>query len=75
MSPQYAVILFHTDAAVFRSERLLAKAGIAAAPIPTPRELSSDCGLALRVPRERADEAVACLRTARVDVASFHDLP
>lgn len=42
-------VLFYTSAAAFRAEKLSASAGVPGARlIPTPRELSSDCGVALR---------------------------
>ena len=41
------VVLFHTIHDLFRLEAELKKRGVAAKAIPTPRELSSDCGSAL----------------------------
>ncbi len=42
-------ILFHTSSAAFRAERLAPSSGLAAPRlVPTPRELSSDCGVCLR---------------------------
>lgn len=47
--PAYGYALFYTSAAAFRAERVAALAGLAGARlVPTPRELSSDCGVALR---------------------------
>jgi hypothetical protein len=45
---QYGVILFHTTSGVMQGEKLLVKAGLALKLIPTPREFSSDCGIAIR---------------------------
>jgi len=48
-APVYGYVLFHTSAAAFRAEKLSVTAGIPGARlVPTPRELSSDCGVALR---------------------------
>lgn len=45
----FGYVLFHTSAAAFRTERLAIAAGIPGARlVPTPRELSSDCGVAMR---------------------------
>ncbi|PKL08961.1 MAG: hypothetical protein CVV51_06300 [Spirochaetae bacterium HGW-Spirochaetae-7] len=42
-------VLFFTSAAAFRAEKLCCSAGIAGARlVPVPRDLSSDCGVALR---------------------------
>lgn len=45
---QYGVVLFHTTSAVMRAEKLLIKEGYSIKLIPTPRQFSSDCGIALR---------------------------
>ncbi|MBN2115661.1 MAG: DUF3343 domain-containing protein [Anaerolineales bacterium] len=42
------VVLFHTTSSALRAEKILQKAGLDVKLIPTPRELSSDCGIALR---------------------------
>jgi len=41
------VVLFHTIHDLFRLEAALKKLDVATKAIPTPRELSSDCGSAL----------------------------
>jgi hypothetical protein len=49
----YGYVLFYTSAAAFRAEKLAALATIGGARlVPTPRELSSDCGVALRFAAE-----------------------
>jgi hypothetical protein len=45
---QYGVILFHTTSSVMRAEKILKEAGFQLKLIPTPREFSSDCGIAIR---------------------------
>jgi hypothetical protein len=40
--------------------------------IPTPREFSSDCGMALRFSWERADEVKKLLAAALVEWAALH---
>jgi len=48
-APAYGYVLFHTSAAAFRAEKLAVAAALPGARlIPTPRNLSSDCGVALR---------------------------
>jgi len=42
------VILFHTTSAALRGEKVAHKAGLKVKLILTPRQLSSDCGIALR---------------------------
>jgi hypothetical protein len=73
MKPQ-GVLLFHTTSAALRSEKLLAAAGIAVKLIPTPRQFSSDCGVALRFEWERREEAEQAVRSAGVETAGMHFL-
>ena len=52
---EYSVVLFYSSTHAIRAERVLNQTGIKNKMIPTPRKLSSDCGMALRF--ARADEA------------------
>jgi len=59
------VVLFHTIHDLFRLEAELKKRGVATKAIPTPRELSSDCGSALAFDPahlEAVRDAVAALK-------------
>ena len=58
---QYSVALFDSTSQVMRGEKLLGQAGVRVKMIPTPRQISSDCGLALRFDREEADRVVTIL--------------
>lgn len=73
MTPQ-GVILFHTTSSVLRAEKLLVAAGMEVKLIPTPRELSSDCGIALRFAWDRRDRIIPVLEAARVEIAAVHPL-
>ncbi|MCK4413887.1 MAG: DUF3343 domain-containing protein [Candidatus Eisenbacteria sp.] len=68
-----AVVLFHTSSHALRAEALLAARGVAAKLIPVPRQLSSDCGVCLRI--ARADGAVACevIAGGGVEIVGIHD--
>jgi len=44
----YHVVLVHSTSLAIRAEKLCKKAGLKVKLIPTPRHLSSDCGIALR---------------------------
>ncbi len=44
----YGVVLVPSVSHALRAEKLVRQAGIACKLIPTPRQLSSDCGTALR---------------------------
>jgi len=66
------VVLFHTTSAALRAEKVVLKANIAGKLIPTPRQLSSDCGIALRFDWSRVDQVKGVLETARVEIAGIH---
>jgi hypothetical protein len=68
------VVLFHTTSAALRAEKVVLKANIAGKLIPTPRQLSSDCGIALRFDWSRVDQVKGVLQTARVEIAGIHPL-
>jgi len=74
MSSALGVALFHTTSAALRAEKTLLKSGLAVKLVPTPREFSSDCGIALRFAWSEIDRARTLLDAARVDVAAFHPL-
>lgn len=66
------LLLFHTSNHAFRAERLLKAQAIACKLIPVPRDLSSDCGVCLRLESVGQSEAVAILKAAKVEIALVH---
>ena len=71
---QYGVALFHTTSAVMRAEKLLIKGGYSVKLIPTPREFSSDCGIALRFDLNYCEQVKSVLNKARVEFDAIHFL-
>lgn len=69
------VVLFYTTSAVFRAESLLRAAGMSPRLVPTPRQLSSDCGLALEFDWQARSAVEAILRRGAVEYASLTLLP
>lgn len=65
----YGVVLFHTTSAAIRSERVLLQAGVGVKLIPTPRQFSSDCGIAARFQWEQAELVRTLLSAARVEIS------
>lgn len=55
------VAIFHNIHRVMKAEQLLKQARLAFLLIPVPRQLSSDCGLALRFNAEAQAEVLALL--------------
>ncbi len=70
----YGVVLFHTTASAMQAEKLLTKAGLKVKLIPTPRQFSSDCGIALRFDWEQKEQVESSLKSGKVDTAAVHRL-
>ena len=50
------IAVFHSIHRVMKAEKILKGAGVTILLIPAPRQISSDCGLALRYAREDAEQ-------------------
>jgi hypothetical protein len=57
-----------------RAEKLLMKAGYSIKLIPTPREFSSDCGIALRFDWTDYEQVKLILDTAHLEVDAIHQM-
>lgn len=68
------VVIFHTSSSAIRSEKILIKGGLTVKLIPTPREFSSDCGIALRFEWDQEANVRRLLESAGVDTAAVHKL-
>lgn len=71
---RYGVILFPTTSAVMRAEKLLSKWGFSIKLIPTPRQFSSDCGLALRFDWAERERVRSVLEEEKVEIDAIHFL-
>jgi hypothetical protein len=69
---EYSVLLFHSTAHAIRAERVLEGAGFRIKMIPTPRQLSSDCGMALRFDRSEEEPVAAALEESMVPLNGIH---
>ncbi len=71
---RYGVVLFHTTSSAMRAEKVLKKEGYSIKLIPTPREFSSDCGIALRFDWTQYERVKSVLDVARIDIKVIHPL-
>jgi len=74
MPDSFAIALFHSTSAALRAEKVVGERGIKVKLIPVPRQLSSDCGVCLRFPREQETQVRTILADARVEVQAFHPI-
>lgn len=70
----YGVLLFHTTSATLRAEKVLKQAGMRVRLIPTPREFSSDCGIALRFEEAQGEAVCERLHQAGVEISGRYSL-
>jgi hypothetical protein len=70
----YGVVLFHTTSSAMRAEKTLLRQGLTIKMIPTPRQFSSDCGIALRFGWSDREVLQEFLTEARVELAGVHAL-
>jgi len=70
----YGVILFYTTSSVMKAEKLLLRGNYEVKLIPVPRELSSDCGIALRFNWDDKDRVVALLESEKIEVDGVYHL-
>ena len=68
------VILFYTTSSALKAEKMLIKVGLEVKLIPVPRELSSDCGIALRFNWKDHEQIASHLVSASVEIDSIHPL-
>jgi len=71
---EYGVVLFHSPSHALRAETVLQRAGFSVKLIPTPRQISSDCGMALRFEGGHEERIAALLAESQVPVKGFHTI-
>ena len=74
VSDQDYVAIFHSIHRVLRAEQLLKQSGVAFLLIPVPRQLTSDCGLALRIAPPHLAAVFAVLVAADLLPAELYQL-
>lgn len=62
------VLLFESVHRVMKAEKILKGKGIRVDLTPVPREISSDCGVAIELPAECEEEALHILRENRISI-------
>jgi hypothetical protein len=71
---EYSVVLFHSASHALRAEKVLLEAGISNKMIPTPRQLSSNCGMALRFDSIDEEQVTRTLAEHKVPTNGIHAL-
>ena len=71
---EYGVVLLPSTSAALRSEKVLIRAGLEVKLIPVPREVSSNCGIAVRFVWPEREQVEAVLAAAGVEIDAVHHL-
>jgi len=66
------ILIFRGTHQVLSAEKRLKGGGVQVRLIPVPRRLTSDCGLAIRIPLDQRDRAREILSGTRLLPASVH---
>ena len=67
MDKNTCVVLFHSTSLAIRGEKIAKSAGVNVKLVPTPRHLSSDCGIALRFNAADEDTIVEVFKRSNLD--------
>ncbi len=70
----FHVVTFEATSHALRAEKVLKKAGIRVYAIPTPRHLSSNCGIAFKFPSEIKDDVQSTLTGASCPFEGIYPL-
>lgn len=70
----YCVITFNTTSQALKSEKILKEEERSFVIMPTPREISTSCGLALKMKPDDTAQSLAILRSGEIDVAGVYRL-
>lgn len=66
------IAIFHSIHKVLKAEKILKEAGVEFLLIPVPRQLTADCGLALRFSPQAREELLAVLASAGLIPVELH---
>ena len=70
----FGVALFYTTSSAMRAQKILKSKGYEITLVPTPRQFSSDCGIAVRFNWLKHGAVEADLEDAKVEVQAIHEL-
>lgn len=71
---QFLIITFSSTHHALKAEKILKKADIPAKVIPVPRDISSDCGVALRFEKQFEDDVKTELNVENIEIAGIYPM-
>jgi hypothetical protein len=70
---QFAVIIVYSTSHALRIEKLLQEKEIPCKLIPVPRQISSDCGVCIRILRPDVPAAKQAIDAAQLKIVGIHE--
>jgi hypothetical protein len=71
---EHSVVLVYSTSHALRLEKALKAESIESRLVPVPRQLSSDCGVCVRVARSERERVSAVLKAIGMDTQGTYDL-
>ncbi|MDD5288087.1 MAG: DUF3343 domain-containing protein [Dehalococcoidales bacterium] len=71
---KYGVALFHTTSSAMQAQKALNSKGYAVTLVPTPRQFSSDCGIAIRFNLYEQAQVKETLDKVGVEIQAIHEM-
>jgi hypothetical protein len=71
---EYGVVVFYSTSWALKAEKVAKEGGFEVKLIPTPRQVSSDCGTALRFRWEDREALLALLESKGVRIEGVHKI-
>jgi hypothetical protein len=71
---QFNVIIVTSTSHAIGIEKLLQGAGILCKLIPVPRQISSNCGVCVRILRSDTETALSTIEHARMQIEGIHEI-
>jgi hypothetical protein len=73
MGESYTAILVYSTSHAIRIEKMLKEQKVVGKLIPVPRQLSSDCGVCIRIARNERETARAVILASRIEIQDIID--
>jgi hypothetical protein len=71
---QFAVIIVYSTSHAMRIEKLLQAQNIPCKLIPVPRQISSDCGVCIRILQQDIEMARRVVEEAGIEIQGIHEI-
>ncbi|WP_409228430.1 DUF3343 domain-containing protein [Gudongella sp. SC589] len=71
---EFGILTFQSTHHAMRAERILTEEGIITKTIPTPRDITLSCGLAIRIAIDDLEKVMELKRSGKLEYKELHHL-